>query len=280
MTTTQPPAGMRFREYKGVTYNPMDGQYLQGGLWLVNGASYETIALMIVQQDHLTDDDHAPLMALKQNPLEPAPPAPVERDEVWKVVSGLLDRVWNVAKSYGRYGDMSAFPAWEGTDTITAAILRAVQDRIDTVESAHRADREAVLAACGVSEQTEDTLAAQVRKAIAQGTPTVRPTATLSTGPTILDPQWRWVGDALETRYPDEPSWKPALSIPVGRWREIVGLRITDWDRATLAELIDYCHHAQGRECCTTCESTWHARADVLSNLLALHAPAETRGVE
>lgn len=176
MTTTTPPAGMRWREVPvGPTESPRRYSiYFDGGSWVVWSAvsSYRgEFASLSCLMRSLTAVDWPDAVvreciALTESNIEPAPPAPVERDATWKAVSGLVDSVWNVAKSYERYGNMDAFPAWDGTQAVTDAILRAVQDRIDTVESAHRADREAVLSACGVTKQTVDTLAGEVREAI------------------------------------------------------------------------------------------------------------------
>ena len=62
----------KLREYKGVTYDPMQGQYVNGGLWRFDGSDYETVALLIHQNDFdFTDADHAAIYALRDDPYKP-----------------------------------------------------------------------------------------------------------------------------------------------------------------------------------------------------------------
>lgn len=70
-TATTPPAGMRWREYKGVRF--------QDGRWYHGSTGYATAAKIISLRSCVepwTDEDHAALMALKVDPFEPIPPAP------------------------------------------------------------------------------------------------------------------------------------------------------------------------------------------------------------
>lgn len=87
MSETTPPAGMRWREYKGVRY--------QDGRWRYKAADYATAVDVIAVRSAVepwTDDDHAPLMALKDKPLEPVP---VERDDAWQQVRDLAEDVFD-----------------------------------------------------------------------------------------------------------------------------------------------------------------------------------------
>lgn len=206
---------------------------------------------------------------------DPTTPPAGMRDATWAVVHCII----------AEYGMASAFKRWEDSDATTDAILSVVQDRVTAVETAHRADREAVLSACGVTEQTADTLAGEVRAAIERADRAVE----------VL-PGWWSLHDITHNAAYQCDTQERAQSFFVNGDRCRLVSRLALVSEETKADDSDtsdtnttnqrqYRWVGDRLEVRYPSESDWKEEyqipVDRLHEILAMrHAPAETRGVE